>query len=594
MRSIKVKSGNRKVEIGNWNKQRGKKKMARNMKIQQFFIFLIPFSLFLFSSFFSFAQTGTPVDSAEAEKGTLVGVTVGNSVPGYSGTGYVTGFDQGTDKVTVSLNVPTKAFYQLVIRYNSTSGDKTQNLIINNGSASSVVFTKTTTWSNINAGKYLLNAGINTVTIQSSWGWMDVDKFSLYTASKNTYSIISDLVNPNANQEAKSLYQFLLSKFNSKIISGQTNSFYPEVKAIGSQSPMIRGYDFQHYTQGYAYLWVNGAHTFGWEDDGSVKQAIDWYKSTAGKGIVTFQWHWHSPTGGKAGTNTFYTNQTTFDVSNAVISGTVENTLVLRDIDSIATQLNRFQSAGVPILWRPLHEAGGTWFWWGAKGPQACKDLFHIMYDRLTNYHHLNNLIWVWSTPETDWYPGNDFIDILGYDSYPGVYNYDVQKNSFDRIYTLSQGKKLIAMTENGPIPNPDDCLSLDAPWAYYMSWGDLVTAQNTNQHITDVFNNPNVLTLENPTDVIDQATYKDPALKIYTNRSQDKLYIQIDQSKGLSEQNSKISIFDIEGKVVYSEINTQTSSPLRIDSLHLTNGIYLLKLVNHQKTFSGKFVIQK
>ena len=594
MRSIKVKSGNRKVEIGNWNKQRGKKKMARNMKIQQFFIFLIPFSLFLFSSFFSFAQTGTPVDSAEAEKGTLVGVTVGNSVPGYSGTGYVTGFDQGTDKVTVSLNVPAKAFYQLVIRYNSTSGDKTQNLIINNGSASSVVFTKTTTWSNINAGKYLLNAGINTVTIQSSWGWMDVDKFSLYTASKNTYSIISDLVNPNANQDAKSLYQFLLSKFNSKIITGQTNSFYPEVKAIGSQSPMIRGYDFQHYTQGYAYLWVNGAHTFGWEDDGSVKQAIDWYKSTAGKGIVTFQWHWHSPTGGKAGTNTFYTNQTTFDVSNAVISGTVENTLVLRDIDSIATQLNRFQSAGVPILWRPLHEAGGTWFWWGAKGPQACKDLFHIMYDRLTNYHHLNNLIWVWSTPETDWYPGNDFIDILGYDSYPGVYNYDVQKNSFDRIYTLSQGKKLIAMTENGPIPNPDDCLSLDAPWAYYMSWGDLVTAQNTNQHITDVFNNPNVLTLENPTDVIDQATYKDPALKIYTNRSQDKLYIQIDQSKGLSEQNSKISIFDIEGKVVYSEINTQTSSPLRIDSLHLTNGIYLLKLVNHQKTFSGKFVIQK
>lgn len=539
----------------------------------------------------SLAQTETLVDSAEAENGVLTGVNVSKAVPGYSGSGYVTGFDQATDKVTVTLNVPVKDFYKFVIRYNSTSGDKTQYLIVNNGGASSVVFLKTTTWSNIDAGKYLLNAGVNTITIQSSWGWMDIDKFSLYTASKNTYSITSDLVNPNANTEAKSLYQFLLSKFNSKIISGQTNSFYPEVKSIGGQSPMIRGFDFQHYTQGYAYLWVNGAHTFGWEDDGTVKQAIDWYKSTSGKGIVTFQWHWHSPSGGQAGTNTFYTNQTTFDVSKAVISGTIENTLVLRDIDSIATQLNRLQTAGVPILWRPLHEAGGTWFWWGAKGPKACKDLFYIMYDRLTNYHHLNNLIWVWSTPETDWYPGNDFIDILGYDSYPGLYNYDIQKNSFDRIYALSQSNKLIAMTENGPIPNPDDCLALDAPWAYFMSWGDLVTAQNTNQHIIDVFNNPNVLTLENPTAINELPAEQEHSLNIYTNRSQDILYIQFDQKLG---QNVSISIFDIEGKLAYSGISNHPNSPISIDSLHFNNGIYFLKMVDQLRTFSGKFVIQK
>jgi len=126
------------------------------------------------------------------------------------------------------------------------------------------------------------------------------------------------------------------------------------------------------------------------------------------------------------------------------------------------------------------------------------------------------------------------------------------------------------------------------------MSWGDLVTAQNTNQHITDVFNKPNVLTLENPTDINEQPTVKGHTLNIYTNRSQDKLYIQFDQPRELGEQNIKISIFDIEGKEVYTGINTQTYSPLRIDSLHLTNGIYLLKMVNHRKIFSGKFVIQK
>ena len=554
-------------------------------------LMLLIFSFLCFIQL-SFAQTEMPVDSAEAENGILTGVNISSAVSGYSGTGYVTGLDKSTDKITVSLNVPVKSFYKLIIRYNSTSGDKTQNLIVNNGSASSVVFLKTTKWADIEAGKYLLNSGNNTITIQSSWGWIDIDQFSIYNASKNTYAITSELVNPNANTDAKSLYQFLLSKFNSKIISGQTNSFYNEVKTIAGESPMIRGYDFQHYTQGYAYQWNNGVFTFGWEDDGSVKRAIDWYKSTAGKGIVTFQWHWHSPSGGKAGTNTFYTDQTTFDVSKAVIPGTIENTLILRDIDSIVTQLKRFQTAGVPILWRPLHEAGGAWFWWGAKGPRACKDLFYIMYERLTNYHHLNNLIWVWSTPETDWYPGNNFIDILGQDSYPGLYNYDIQKNSFDRIYSLSQGKKLIAMTENGPMPNPDDCLALDAPWAYFMSWGDLVTAQNSSQHIKDVFNNPNVLTLENPTAINEISLEKFPAYQLYPNPAQDKLYVQFDKEL---EPNTLISIFNIQGKEQPSEFyDGSLKSPIILDCANLPDGIYFLKIGNDSNSFSGKFVIHK
>ena len=527
------------------------------------------------------AQTETPVDSAEAESGILTGVSVAKSVAGYSGTGYITGLDNAADKVTVTLTVPQKGFYKLVIRYNSTSGDKTQNLIVNNGGASSVVFLKTTKWTDIDAGKYLLNAGVNTVTIQSSWGWMDIDKFSLYAASKNVYNITADLVNLNANGQAKSLYQFLVSRFNSKILSGQTSSYYNELKAIAGQSPMIKGFDFQHYTQGYAYLWKNGAHTFGWEDDGTVKQAIEWYKSTAGKGIITFQWHWHSPSGGNAGTNTFYTDQTSFDVSKAVISGTVENLLVIRDIDSIATQLGKLQAAGVPVLWRPLHEAGGAWFWWGAKGAKPCKDLFYLMYDRLTNYHHLNNLIWVWSTPETDWYPGNDFIDIAGHDSYPGVYNYDIQKNSFDRLYTLTQGKKLIAMTENGPIPNADECLTLDAPWAYFMSWGNLVAAQNTNEHIKEIFNNRNVLTLENPTALHERNVDKNSDFRLFPNPAMNKVSIK-------GPKYNRLEVLNMNGNIVFA-----TTGPVQsIATDQFPNGMYMLKFYNNHTTNVEKLVI--
>ena len=99
----------------------------------------------------------------------------------------------------------------------------------------------------------------------------------------------------------------------------------------------------------------------------------------------------------------------------------------------------KLKAAGVPILWRPLHEAGGKWFWWGAKGADACKKLYDIMRDRLINHHKLDNLIWVWSTPESDWYPGNEKVDIIGYDNYPGAHNYDCNTNMYNQLGTMTK-----------------------------------------------------------------------------------------------------------------------------------------------------------
>jgi mannan endo-1,4-beta-mannosidase len=178
-------------------------------------------------------------------------------------------------------------------------------------------------------------------------------------------------------------------------------------------------------------------------------------------------------------TSTFYTQNTGFDVSKAVIPGTAEYIATIRDIDAIADLLRKLRDLKIPVLWRPLHEAGGKWFWWGAKGPEACKALWNLMFDRLNNRHQLNNLIWVWSTPELDWYPGKNTVDIIGYDSYPGNYNYNCQLDLFMQHHKIVGGSKLIALTENGPIPNIDQCLKDGANWNFFMSWSDLVVYQN-------------------------------------------------------------------------------------------------------------------
>jgi mannan endo-1,4-beta-mannosidase len=531
----------------------------------------------------SFAQLGTLVTSVEAENGILSGgVTVSTAVAGYSGTGYVTNFKNAIDKVTVTVTVPDKGFYSIVIRYNATQGTKPQNLIINNDGASAVVFPNTTTYADLNVGKFILNAGANTIAIQKDWGWMDVDKFTIYTATKNVYNITQDLVDAQSDANTKTLYGFLLSNFGKNIISGQTSDYYDTIKKIIGKSPMLRVYDFQHYTQGYSYLWANGGFSFGWDDNGVTQNAIDWYKSTNKKGIVSFQWHWHSPNGGTVGTNTFYTTNTTFDITKAVQSGTPENTLALRDIDSIATQLKKLQAAGVPVLWRPLHEAGGAWFWWGAKGPAACKQLFGILFDRLTNYHHIHNLIWVWSTPETDWYPGNDSIDIVGYDSYPANFNYGIQKTTFDVLYTLTGGQKLITMSENGAIPNPNDCLTMDAPWSYFMSWSNLVKSANTNAHLIDVFTNPKVLTLEHPT-LIREVNQALNNYRVYPNPATENIHIEGDNFTCLE-------LIDLKGRAVYATTNSQNTIPVQ----HFENGIYILRIYNNQQVVQEKVIVDK
>eukprot|EP00347_Sterkiella_histriomuscorum_P009069 403342635 len=287
----------------------------------------------------------------------------------------------------------------------------------------------------------------------------------------------------NPSKEASQLFDRLQASYGSKILSGQTNNNFGKVHDITGHNPVVQSFDMQNYSP------TNPWHD-DWSswDDGSVQQAIDWYQSTGGNGIVTFQWHWFSPSGGQLRTSTFYTDQTSFDVNNGVTPGTMEYNLIIRDLDHIAEQLKRLQYASIPVLWRPLHEAGGRWFWWGAKGSDSALKLYYMMRDRFINTHGLNNLIWVWSTPEGDWYPGNNNVDIIGYDSYPGAYNYQCPTDKFNQLKSITGGQKMISLSENGPIPNIADCFNQGSKFLYFLSWADLLTSQNDNQHIQNTY----------------------------------------------------------------------------------------------------------
>lgn len=536
-----------------------------------------------FGSIFD-SNSQTLISSIEAETGILTGVSLSNQSGNSSGK-FVTGFDASGDKLRLTISVLTSATYKLTVFNKSPFGNKNQDFYLDGVKISSVFFPTSISFVETVLSKVFLTAGNHTIEIINDWGYVDLDKFNIYTNPLNSYNITPNLIDPLATIEAKNLYTYLISQFGKKIISGQTDTYFDNLKAIATKTPMLRAYDFQKYTQGYPYLWVNNAHAFGADPNAlETENAINWYNNTTQKkGIINFHWHWHSPSGGTAGKNTFYTEFTTFDVRQAIISGTPENILILQDIDAIAVQLKKMQNAKIPVVWRPLHEAGGAWFWWGAKGSAASKKLYDIVYDRIVNYNDIHNLIWVWSTPESDWYPGNSKVDMIGYDSYPGAFNYTEQKNIFDQLYTIVNGQKLIAMSENGPIPDIQRCLDADAPWSYFMSWSNLVTSQNTNQHIIDVYTNPSVLTIENNTlglgNFESKSNNEIGSIKYFPNPFNDYFTIETGSEIGV------YTIFDLSGKLIEKGMSNQ------LIGKNLPKGTFLIKVETIQKNFEFKVI---
>jgi mannan endo-1,4-beta-mannosidase len=183
---------------------------------------------------------------------------------------------------------------------------------------------------------------------------------------------------------------------------------------------------------------------------------------------------------------------------------------MVTDIDQIAIQLKRLEAAGVPVLWRPLHEASGAWFWWGASGPTPYKAVWQLIWDRLIKVHHLSNLIWVWNAQNGDWYPGDDTVDIISTDIYGGDKMYSPWKDSWTLCNSWSTGDqpKIIALSENGPIPDPDQLVNDRVPWSWFMTWNDGDQGKPEDDffsgdkymdraHKLKVYNHPYVLTLD-------------------------------------------------------------------------------------------------
>jgi mannose/cellobiose epimerase-like protein (N-acyl-D-glucosamine 2-epimerase family) len=346
--------------------------------------------------------------------------------------------------------------------------------------------------------------------------------------------------NPWLSAEARKLLQFLYEIQGKYILSGQhnfiaTGSRYTDlIKEQTGKSPIVWGSDFSFCYEGeepgkfqhcgplnldppdtpaasqapqsgkanFTGLTPNGARQKLVEN--AIKKHREGY-------IVTLMWHACPPgsgdccDGSKVWAMENRPSQKEWD--EITTEGTDLYKAWMKQADTIADYLKQLRDAKVPVLWRPYHEMNGAWFWWGNyKGENGFKKLWIMMFDYLVKHHKLDNLIWIWSPnaprdtpgdeafPYEEFWPGDEYVDVLAVD----VHRDDWKQSHHDGLAKLANGKP-IAIGESAPPPKPE-VLESQSDWAWFMPWGNLVSAGDGIERVKALFESDRVLAREDVT----------------------------------------------------------------------------------------------
>ena len=438
---------------------------------------------------------------------------------GYNGSGFISLSNK--EYTSISVTVPTSQHYRIGLRMCGTGAKAA--VMTGGGSdlSGSVVYGAVYSGDDSLFDTYwldavYLNKGENVITVQVLSGTAYLDEIALENAEsvpKLAYSVSNSCVSPGASDNTKTVKRYLADIYGNRVLTAQfcSSGTDTEINAVYMSTgrySALRCADIGIFTEYYDGYDKN--------DEYETDTAINWWKRG---GLVSYSWYWQSP---QKENSSCYTELTDFDIRNAVTENDIaelnpasleayqqtgrissECLALIKDIDLVAVRLKLLDEQGVPVLFRPMPEAGNGWYWWG-RDKDAYLWLYDLMFRRLNNYHGLTNLLWVWDGESFDYYPGDDKADIVGMDMYSG---YDISGNARmkDAIgYTIKS--KPTALTECGKIPNPDYIVRDNAYWLWTALWkGDYIINSNGSISYTHVsaqeldyaYNNELYLTLD-------------------------------------------------------------------------------------------------
>ena len=387
-------------------------------------------------------------------------------------------------------------------------------------------------------------------------------------------------VTPDASPEARALLAYLVDITGNKILSGQQEACHggevemERIRRLTRVVPAVRGFDF-----------------IGIKDRRNppdADRAISW--SRLRHGIITFCWHWQIGTPRKS----FYAKDSDFDIARAVEEGTPEREKFIADIDQVARELAKLRDARIPVLWRPFHEIRGGGFWWGSKGDEVVKKAWRLMYDRLARHHKLNNLLWVFNpiAIKGDWpgeaaasleasYPGDEYVDVISVDCYPPAGMHLSFKETYGAIKTFCGGRKVLALSENGPMPDAGRLFSDGLGWAWFCPWYSYLDGKASSEEVIKAtYANPRVI---NAAQLPDFSDYPAPRPGAAAGLVFQRQPASVSLGTTTMPKPVTVAIVDANGRPV-----RDATGPVRIFLGQGTEELASAPVVNGIATFSG------
>ncbi len=421
---------------------------------------------------------------------------------GYTGSGYVVGLSGDLQNtICFTVNVPASQHYDVSAILEADS-DAVCTLQIDDEMCGTLEISGTGHFIQATIKSVYLEAGTKKITVQQISGDAAIDCILLQNSNDLKIADVSNtLCDVDATEETQKLMRFLQEQYGEHIISGQyvsneENTELTEIYKITGQLPVIRFSDL-------------------FDESGNDTAAASLKWSNQG-GIVGLIWNWKAPTG----KSSIYSEETDFSLWNAITNLdiatcsfseiqqmkkdgliTEDCEALIRDIDKAAKALKKLQSQNVPVLWRPLQEASNGWYWWGSAGSDAYQWLWNLLYTRLTEYHELHNLIWIWNGQSESYTVPETQYDIASADIYLDAT--EKYSSRYEQFYGLQKiaANKIVALSECSTIPDLTDSLRDNAMWSFFGLWYgeylmDDTTGYTTRKQMIEAYNSNVVLTL--------------------------------------------------------------------------------------------------
>jgi len=478
-----------------------------------------------------------------------------------------------------------------------------------------------------------------TVTAESQTNLLGQSEMLTINNQIIPYAESIQLTDSKANDATKALYQYLKAVGESNAViyghmedtvlkAGTNELTYSDTKDLTGSISGINGLDCGNLFEGFAEKY-NNRHPQNPQipenTEGNIRAAALFTNETIEEGgVMTLSAHMpnfaFATTENASAEKTYdrydYTPADSYNLKgntmNQILPGGQYHEQFTAYLDMIAEYAKQVDG---PILFRPFHENTGSWFWWGKafSDTETYKSVFKYTVEYLRDIQNVHNLLYVYGPGSEaatldeygERYPGDDYVDMIGFDTYdsnpvPDEEGYSFQTN-FENSVKLTdtfakQHGKLFAVTEIGILGMQDsgnrrpywfteilDILSKDAyDCSFFMTWTNYSDKSFYTPYVASV----------NEDGTLHGHELMDPFIEFYNNKksifaSDQKAALSLQPIQPIVMENGQISGYftqPIAGTRILEEtlVNARLNMENTMATISVSNGTLEIPLDTH------------